>query len=97
MLRVGERRVTIRGGATFGCVSTEDFLTELSKRVKPNPTCWTAFNRMYVPPGIPLSLPEGQPLTSLLMTKVIQDFITPDIALVSEVRRRKPLQGRGVE
>ena len=42
---------------------------------------------MYVPPGIPLPLPEGQPLTSLVMTRALQDFITPDIALVSEVPR----------
>ena len=48
---------------------------------------------MYVPPGVPLPLPEGQPLTSLVMTQALQDIITPDIALVSEVGRGR--RGRG--
>ena len=48
---------------------------------------------MYVPPGVPLPLPEGQPLTSLVMTQALQDFITPDIALVSEVGRGRRVGG----
>ena len=86
MLRVGERHVTIRGGADYGCICVEDFLTALSKRIKPNPTCWTAFTRMHVPPGIPLELGEHTPLTALVMTKHVQNFLTPDTALISEVR-----------
>ena len=43
MLCVAERRITIRGGATFGCISPEAFLGALAERVKPNPTCWNAF------------------------------------------------------
>jgi len=84
-IRVGDRRVTIRGGQTFGCISPDHFLLELAKSIKPNPTCWTAFGRMYVPPGIPLALPEDAQLTSLVMTKHIQNFLTSDTALISEV------------
>ena len=39
----------------------------------------------YVPPGIPLALPEDAQLTSLVMTKHIQNFLTSDTALISEV------------
>ena len=69
MLRVGDRRVTIRAGATFGCISPEDFITELAKKVKPNNTCWTSFSRMHVPPGVPLSLPDSAPITSVVMVR----------------------------
>ena len=54
-------------------------------------------SRMYVPPGVPLPLPEGQPLTSLVMTQALQDFITPDIALVSEVPGQGSRGGEEVE
>ena len=49
-----------------------------------------------MPPGIPLALPEDAQLTSLVMTKHIQNFLTSDTALISEVGM-EPLGMNGMQ
>jgi len=85
MLSVADRRVTIRAGATFGCIDPADFVSALAKVVTPNNTCWTAFSKMYVLPNTASSLPEGTPLTSLVMAKTVEAFLDSNTALISEV------------
>lgn len=59
---VEPERVTIGSGPAFGCVLMKDFLSALAKKIKPNTTSFDNFERLYVPPGMPLKGASGDPL-----------------------------------
>ncbi|GAX76913.1 hypothetical protein CEUSTIGMA_g4359.t1 [Chlamydomonas eustigma] len=85
MLTVADGQVTICAGATFGCIGPADFLSALAMAVTPNNSCWTAYTRMFVPQSTAATLPEGVPLTSLVMAKTVEAYLDSNTALISEV------------
>lgn len=65
-------RVFIGNGPAFGCVRMREFLALLTKKIKKNTTAFENFQRIYIPPGVPLSGEKGGPLRVNVMFKHIQ-------------------------
>ncbi|KAF5833069.1 hypothetical protein DUNSADRAFT_10733 [Dunaliella salina] len=74
---VADHRVTVKSGATYGCITSEHFLSALAKRVKPNPTAVAAFQRMSTPMPPPGRQGPNEQLQVKVLFKHIQviDFI----------------------
>ncbi|GMH27132.1 hypothetical protein Nepgr_028975 [Nepenthes gracilis] len=77
-------RVTVGNGPSFGAVCMADFLSGLAKKVTKNVTAMTNFQRMYVPPGMPLKSQKGEPLRVNVLFKHIQDMLSGDNAVIAE-------------
>ncbi|KAL6765735.1 thiamine diphosphate-binding protein [Haematococcus lacustris] len=85
VIKVGDGRVTICGGTTFGCIDTEAFLDALAKRVKPNNNSVRIFQRMALPRSEPPPQAPGTPLIMTVFGKHLQAMLNPDMVLISEV------------
>ncbi len=72
MVRIDQRRVTVAGKQTFGCVSMAEFLPELAKELKPNDTTWQVFKRTYVGPGKVPSNGKEEPLKGKILYSHLQ-------------------------
>ncbi|KAK9816456.1 hypothetical protein WJX72_000539 [[Myrmecia] bisecta] len=84
LIQVEPYTVRIGDGRVFNCVAMKDFLTGLAKAIKPNPTAWDNYERMYQAPGqVPPSKPNS-PLRTNVLFKHIQAMLTSDSAIVSE-------------
>eukprot|EP00897_Mesotaenium_endlicherianum_P009183 jgi/Mesen1/8293/ME000045S07742 len=84
MVRADNSRVTVGGGATFGCVLMGEFLERLAARLRPNHTAWDNLQRIYVPPGVPQPGPSGAPLRVNVLFQHIQSMLTPSSAVIAE-------------
>ncbi|KAF8056339.1 SHM4 [Scenedesmus sp. PABB004] len=84
---VDQRRVTVRGGETFGCIEIKDYLSALARAVSPNPASLTNYRRM-VGRGAGLeragTLDTCEPLTTINMVRRIQEVLTPDTCVLAE-------------
>ncbi|WIA21682.1 hypothetical protein OEZ85_000852 [Tetradesmus obliquus] len=87
LIDVDQRRVTVKGGETFGCVEIEDYLSALAKVVSPNAASITNFRRM-VHPSRRLeradTLDAAEPLTTANMIRRVQECLTPDTCILAE-------------
>ncbi|KAF5833071.1 putative pyruvate decarboxylase [Dunaliella salina] len=85
IINVGDHRVTVKSGATYGCITSEHFLSALAKRVQPNPTAVTAFQRMSTPTPPPGRQDPNEQLQVKVLFKHIQEMLTPSYCVLSEV------------
>lgn len=69
---VEPNRVTIGNGPSFGWVFMTDFLTALAKKLKKNETAMENYQRIYVPPGVPLKQEKHEPLRVNVLFNHIQ-------------------------
>eukprot|EP00775_Hariotina_reticulata_P008490 gene8490-8672_t len=70
------RRVTIKGGEIFGCISAADFMTELAQVVTPNNASIRNFKRMVNPAHLmerAVTLDVNEPLTTNNMESLTSD------------------------
>lgn len=83
---VVDRRITVRGGETFGCIESEDFLTALSKVVKPNPASVERWRRMVGSGQLARTstLDVAEPLTTNSMIRRLQEALTPQLCVLAE-------------
>jgi pyruvate decarboxylase len=77
-------RVVISNGPAFGCVLMKDFLHELAKRLKPNPTAYENYHRIYVPEGHPLKSMPREPLRVNVLFQHIQKMLSSNTAVIAE-------------
>ncbi|XP_023518080.1 pyruvate decarboxylase 1-like [Cucurbita pepo subsp. pepo] len=77
-------RVVFPNGRTFVSILMKDFLRALAKRVKPNPTAYENYRRIYVPECSP---PESDPSEALrvnVLFKHIQKMLSSQMSVISE-------------
>ena len=72
MVKVDQRRVTVAGKSTFGCVNMAEFLPLLAKELKPNDTTFQAFKRTYVGQGKVPSNGKDGPLKGKILYSHLQ-------------------------
>ncbi|KAG2686049.1 hypothetical protein I3760_10G157600 [Carya illinoinensis] len=81
---VQPERVVIGNGPQFGCVLMKDFLRELAKRLKRNPTSYENYHRIYVPEGHPPKAEPREPLRVNVLFQHIQKMLSSETAVISE-------------
>lgn len=69
---VQPNRVTIANGPSYGWVFMAEFLSALAKKLKRNTTAMENYQRIYVPPGMPLKCQKDEPLRVNVLFKHIQ-------------------------
>lgn len=72
MVRVDQRRVTVAGKRTFGCVNMTEFLPLLAGELQPNDTTFQAFKRTYVGMGRVPTNGKDAPLKGKLLYSHLQ-------------------------
>ncbi|KAG6693191.1 hypothetical protein I3842_10G155900 [Carya illinoinensis] len=81
---VQPERVMIGNGPQFGCVLMKDFLRELAKRLKRNPTSYENYHRIYVPEGHPPKAEPREPLRVNVLFQHIQKMLSSETAVIAE-------------
>ncbi|KAG6640225.1 hypothetical protein I3843_10G149900 [Carya illinoinensis] len=81
---VQPERVMIGNGPQFGCVLMKDFLRELAKRLKRNPTSYENYHRIYVPEGHPPKAEPREPLRVNVLFQHIQKMLSSKTAVIAE-------------
>ncbi|KNA06195.1 hypothetical protein SOVF_183240 [Spinacia oleracea] len=81
---VQPNRVTIANGPSYGWVFMAEFLSALAKKLKRNTTAMENYQRIYVPPGMPLKCQKDEPLRVNVLFKHIQDMIDGNTAVIAE-------------
>ncbi|KAG6549534.1 hypothetical protein Mapa_008915 [Marchantia paleacea] len=86
MILVQPNRITVGGGASYGCVLMNDFLKALAKALKKNTTAHENFQRIYIPPGTCLHAKNSrnEALKINQLFHHIQRMLTPDNAVLAE-------------
>ncbi|KAG1346418.1 pyruvate decarboxylase 1 [Cocos nucifera] len=81
---VQPNRVTVGNGPSFGWVFMADFLTALTQKLRKNTTALENYQRIFVPPCIPLKRENNEPLRVNILFKHIQNMLSGDTAVISE-------------
>ncbi|XP_022144025.1 pyruvate decarboxylase 2-like, partial [Momordica charantia] len=81
---VEPERVVFPNGPSFGPILMMDFLRALTKRLKPNPTAYENYRRIYVPESGPLQSEPGEALRVNVLFKHIQKMLSSNMAVISE-------------
>lgn len=81
---VQPERVVIGNGTTYGCVMMKDFLSALAKRLQKNITAFENYERIFVPPGVPLQCKPEEPLKVNVLFKYVQEMISGETAVIAE-------------
>ncbi|KAG6603573.1 Pyruvate decarboxylase 1, partial [Cucurbita argyrosperma subsp. argyrosperma] len=77
-------RVVFPNGPSFGPVLMKDFLRALAKRLKPNPTAYENYTRIYIPKSGPTQSEPGEALRVNVLFKHIQKMLSGNMAVISE-------------
>ncbi|KAK4759302.1 hypothetical protein SAY87_022433 [Trapa incisa] len=81
---VQPNRVTIGNGPSFGWVFMADFLSALAKKLKKNTTAFENYQRIFIPPGMPLKYEKDEPLRGNILFKHIQEMLNGCTAVIAE-------------
>ena len=77
-------RVVFPNGPSFGPILMKDFLRALAKRLKPNPTAYENYTRIYIPKSGPTQSEPGEALRVNVLFKHIQKMLSGNMAVISE-------------
>ncbi|XP_022978120.1 pyruvate decarboxylase 1-like [Cucurbita maxima] len=77
-------RVVFPNGPIFGPILMKDFLRALAKRLKPNPTAYENYTRIYIPKSGPTQSEPGEALRVNVLFKHIQKMLSGNMAVISE-------------
>ncbi|XP_022144024.1 pyruvate decarboxylase 1-like [Momordica charantia] len=81
---VEPNRVVFPNGPSFGPILMKDFLWALAKRLKPNPTAYENYRRVYIPESGPLQSKPGEALRANVLFQHIQKMLTGNMTVISE-------------
>ncbi|KAJ1695160.1 hypothetical protein LUZ63_011858 [Rhynchospora breviuscula] len=81
---VQPNRVTIGNGPSFGWVFMADFFTALAAKIKKNNTALENYNRIYVPPAVPVRNEDHEPIRVNILFKHIQNMLNGEKAVIAE-------------
>lgn len=81
---VEPKRVVFPNGPCFGPVLMKDFLWALAKRLKPNPTAYGNYRRIYIPESGHAQSEPGEALRVNVLFKHIQRMLSSNMTVISE-------------
>ncbi|KAJ4805314.1 Pyruvate decarboxylase [Rhynchospora pubera] len=77
--------VTIGNGPSFGRVFMADFFTALAEKIKKNTRALENYNRIYVPPAVPLRNGNDEPIRVNILFKHIQNMLNGEKAVIARL------------
>ncbi|CAK9319857.1 unnamed protein product [Citrullus colocynthis] len=83
-IMVESDRVVFPDGPSFGPIIMKDFLWALSKRLKPNPTAYENYRRIYIPESSPPQSEPGETLRINVLFKHIQKMLLSNMVVICE-------------
>ncbi|XP_022144022.1 pyruvate decarboxylase 1-like [Momordica charantia] len=81
---VEPERVVFPNGPRFGPILMKDFLWALAKQLKPNPTAYENYRRIYIPESGHVQSEPGEALRVNVLFKHIRKMLMSDMTVISE-------------